>query len=64
MEANCNGNKIIKTHTKHVDLITAEYVDFDILSFSESWLNRSHTDTSLKLSNYQTSFRKDSGGYF
>ena len=37
------------------------YADFDILSFSESWLNRSHTDESLKLSNYQIPFRKDRG---
>ena len=27
--------------------------------FSEPWLNRSHTDESLKLSKYQTPFRKD-----
>jgi hypothetical protein len=51
----------IQSLVPKLDLITAEYADFDILSFSESWLNRSHTDTSLKLSNYQTSFRKDSG---
>ena len=32
-----------------------------MLSFSESWLNRSYTEESLKLSNYQTPFRKDRG---
>ena len=51
----------IQSLVPKVDLITAEYADFDILSFSESWLNHSHTDESLKLSNYQTPFRKDRG---
>ena len=51
----------IQSLVPKLDLITAEYADFDILSFSESWLNRSHTDESLKLSNYQTPFRKDRG---
>jgi hypothetical protein len=32
-----------------------------MLSFSESWLNHSHKDESLKLSNYQTPFRKYRG---
>jgi hypothetical protein len=31
-----------------LDLIAAEYEDFDILSFSESWLNSNHTDESIK----------------
>ena len=51
----------IQSLATKLELITAEYADFDILSFSESWLNRSHTDESLKLSNYQTPFRKDRG---
>ena len=51
----------IQSLVPKLDLITAEYADFDILSFSESWLNRSHTDESLKLSNYQTPFRNDRG---
>lgn len=37
-----------------LDLIAAEYEDFDILSFSESWLNSNHTDESIKLLNFQT----------
>jgi hypothetical protein len=49
----------IQSLVPKLDLISAEYADFDILSFSESWLNRSHTDESLKLSKYQTPFRKD-----
>jgi hypothetical protein len=51
----------IQSLVPKLDLISAEYADFDILSFSESWLNRSHTGESLKLSNYQTPFRKDRG---
>jgi hypothetical protein len=51
----------IQSLVPKLDLITAEYADFDILSFSESWLNRRHTDEPLKLSNYQTPFRKDRG---
>ena len=51
----------IQSLVPKLDLISAEYADFDILSFSESWLNRSHTDESLKLLNYQTPFRKDRG---
>ena len=49
----------IQSLVPKLDLISAEYADFDILTFSESWLNRSHTDESLKLSKYQTPFRKD-----
>ena len=51
----------IQSLVPKLDLITTDYADFDILSFSESWLNRSHTGESLKLSNYQTPFRKDRG---
>jgi hypothetical protein len=61
----------IQSLVPKLDLITAEYTDLDILSFSESLLNLIHTDESLKLSNYQTPFRKDRGpnksggwGYF
>jgi hypothetical protein len=32
----------IQSLVPKLDLITAEYADFDILSFSESWLNRSN----------------------
>jgi hypothetical protein len=44
-----------------LDLIAAEYEDFDILSFSESWLNSNHTDESIKLLNLHTPFRSDRG---
>ena len=44
-----------------LDLIAAEYEDFDILSFSESWLNSNHTDESIKLLNFHTPFRSDRG---
>ena len=33
----------IQSLVPKLDLISTEYADFDILSFSESWLNRSHT---------------------
>jgi hypothetical protein len=39
----------------------AEYDDFDISSFSESWLNSNHTDQSIKLLNFHTPFRSDRG---
>ena len=51
----------IQSLVPKLDFISAEYAAFDILSFSESWLNRSYMDESLKLSNYQTPFRKDRG---
>ena len=44
-----------------LDLIAAEYEDFDILSFSESWLNSNHTDESITLLNFHTPFRSDRG---
>ena len=42
-----------------LDIIAAEYEDFDILSFSESWLNSNHTNESTKLLNLHTPFRSD-----
>ena len=42
-----------------LDLFAAEYKDFDISSFSESWLNSNHTDESIKLLNFHTPFRSD-----
>ena len=51
----------IQSLVPKVDIITAEYADLEILSFSEPWFNRSHTNESLNLSNYQTPFRKDRG---
>lgn len=44
-----------------LELISAEYENFDVLSFSESWLNDNHSDNSIKLSNYQAPFRHDRG---
>lgn len=35
-----------------LELISAEYENFDVLSFSESWLNDNHSDDSIKLLNY------------
>jgi len=51
----------IQSFVPKLDLISSEYADFYILSFSKLWLNRGHTDESLKLSNYLTPFRKDTG---
>jgi hypothetical protein len=45
-----------------LDLIAAEYTDFDILSFTESWLKDTNTADSIELLNYQIPFRKDGGG--
>ena len=42
-----------------LDLIIAEYEDFDILSFTETWLNNNSSDDSIELLNYQKAFRKD-----
>ncbi|VDI64806.1 Hypothetical predicted protein [Mytilus galloprovincialis] len=44
-----------------IDLIQAEYSDFDILAFSETWLNNNHTDESIEILNYQHPFRRDRG---
>ena len=49
----------IQSLAPKLELITAEYEDFDILSFSESWLNGNNTDDSIKLLNFQPPFRKD-----
>ncbi|CAC5418458.1 unnamed protein product [Mytilus coruscus] len=46
---------------KELELIQAEYSDFDILAFSETWLNNNHTDESIKILNYQNPFRRDRG---
>ncbi|VDI46999.1 Hypothetical predicted protein [Mytilus galloprovincialis] len=43
-----------------LDLI-AEYEDFVILSFSETWLNGINSSDSVELLNYQKPFRKDRG---
>ena len=51
----------IQSLVPKLDLITAEYEDFDILSFSESWLNDSITDDSINILNYHSPFRKDRG---
>ena len=51
----------IQSLVPKLDLIAAEYEEFDILSFSESWLNDNVSDDSIKLTNYQTPFRKDRG---
>ena len=45
-----------------LDLIDAEYTDFDILSFTESWLKDTNTADSIELLNYQIPFRNDRGG--
>ena len=42
-----------------LDIISAEYDEFDILSFTETWLNSNHTDDSIKLENFQKPFRRD-----
>lgn len=44
-----------------LDLIAAEYTDFDILSFTESWLKDTNTADSIELLNYQIPFRNDRG---
>ncbi|XP_071177472.1 uncharacterized protein [Mytilus edulis] len=44
-----------------LDLILAEYEDFDILSFTETWLNGNNSSDSVELLNYQKPFRKDRG---
>ncbi|CAC5362479.1 unnamed protein product [Mytilus coruscus] len=44
-----------------IDLIQAEYSDFDILAFNETWLNNNHTDESIEILNYQHPFRRDRG---
>ena len=45
-----------------LDLIAAEYTDFDILSFTESWIKDTNTADSIELLNYQIPFRKDGDG--
>ena len=47
----------------NLDLIAAEYTDFDILSFTESWLKDTNTADSIELFNYQIPFRKDRVGH-
>ncbi|VDI33784.1 Hypothetical predicted protein [Mytilus galloprovincialis] len=44
-----------------LDLILAEYEHFDILSFTETWLNGNNSSDSVELLNYQKPFRKDRG---
>ncbi|CAC5370554.1 unnamed protein product [Mytilus coruscus] len=51
----------IQSIVPELDLIEAEYDEFDILAFTESWLNNNNTDESIKLLNYHSPFRRDRG---
>ncbi|CAC5401986.1 unnamed protein product [Mytilus coruscus] len=51
----------IQSLAPKIDLIAAEYEEFDILAFTESWLNSSHTDDSINLLNIHSPFRRDRG---
>ncbi|CAC5385655.1 unnamed protein product [Mytilus coruscus] len=51
----------IQSIAPKIDLIQAEYSEFDILAFTETWLNINHEDESIKLLNYQDPFRRDRG---
>ncbi|CAC5397547.1 unnamed protein product [Mytilus coruscus] len=51
----------IQSLAPKLDLIAAEYEEFDILAFTESWLNSSHTDDSINLLNFHSPFRRDRG---
>ena len=42
-----------------LDLISAEYGDFDILSFTETWLNHSTPDRDIKLDSINIPLRKE-----
>ena len=42
-----------------LDLISAEYGHFDILSFTETWLNHSTSDRDIKLSAFNVPLRKE-----
>ncbi|CAC5411166.1 unnamed protein product [Mytilus coruscus] len=44
-----------------LDLIVAEYEDFDIMSFTETWLNGNNSSETVELLIYQKPFRKDRG---
>ncbi|CAC5400500.1 unnamed protein product [Mytilus coruscus] len=51
----------IQSLTPKLDLIAAEYQEFDILAFTESCLNSSHTDDSINLLNFHSPFCRDRG---
>jgi hypothetical protein len=42
-----------------LDLVSAEYGHFDILSFTETWLNHSTSDRDIKLSVFNIPLRKE-----
>jgi inhibitor of KinA sporulation pathway (predicted exonuclease) len=42
-----------------LDLISAEYGDFDMLSFTETWLNHSTPDRDIKLDSINVPLRKE-----
>jgi hypothetical protein len=42
-----------------LDLISAEYGDFDILSFTETWLNHSTPDRDIKLDSINVPLSKE-----
>jgi hypothetical protein len=42
-----------------LDIISAEYGDFDILSFTETWLNHSMPDRDIKLDSFNVPLRKE-----
>ncbi|KAK3094860.1 hypothetical protein FSP39_007176 [Pinctada imbricata] len=49
----------IQSFKPKLDVINAELKHFDILSFTESWLNDSILDTEILLDNFDPPFRKD-----
>ena len=42
-----------------LDIISAEYGDFDILSFTETWLSHSTPDRYIKLDSFSVPLRKE-----
>ncbi|CAC5398371.1 unnamed protein product [Mytilus coruscus] len=54
-------HKNVQSLLPKLDLIVAEYEDFDILSFTETWLNGNNSSDSVELIHYQKPFRKDRG---
>ena len=48
-----------KVFRKKIDVIQAEFGNFDILAFSETWLSSNISNTGITLDNFHTPERKD-----
>ena len=53
---------IVQSTTRKIDILSSELLDFDILAFSETWLNPSISKEIFLIQSYNEPERKDRQG--